>query len=532
MNYRSTTTNQKPTSSFTPIQTGFLQRKGTSCSQRSIDSGESNCTQQKNSLQRKLTIGASNDPLEQEADRIADQVLAAPANTTISTTLPRIQRFTEQATNQAEVAPASVDRVLSSSGSPLEPGLQQDMSQRFGHDFSRVRVHTGVEADRSAQDVNANAYTVGHNIVFGAGLFTPETNNGRRLLAHELTHVVQQSGSDRTSIGVGNDKRDQSSIASDRESEQISLEHLPFKSGQIRALPTQLVQRQTPVNSQNSVSGPKATATPSDWKDKVSKATTSTDRVALIQSVVSPVKVLDKTVEAAKDAAVNPLHCIKWDDANPTVSYDDGLNTKTGRSANAGYTKEVTSGPSTARKTDFYIVLGSKVLDDKDLTKITLTLNHEFDHVRKTRSGSTLTGDESEIETWTTTFVREFHRLYSIRDRSDGITSYIDPRYESFTTLGGYYARSTDTTVKANTVKKIADYYNTTIKPHAVHDKVFRYWIHRGINALGIAALCGDVNDKLGKIVDPTKPVKDYWEMPTAIVKAATFTGPPVVTVP
>lgn len=404
-------------------------------------------------------------------------------------------------------------------------------------------------------------------MVFGAGLFTPGTNNGRRLLAHELTHVVQQSGSDRISIGVGNGKCDRSSIASDRESGQISLEHLPFKSGQIRALPTQLVQRQTPgvdfsddpldprgfddkastirvkpgsvqttllrsPNSQNSVRGPKATATPVDWKDKVSKATTSADRAALIQSVVSPVKVVNKTVAAAKDTEVDPNHCIKWDDANPTVSYDDGLNAKKGRAYSGGYTKEVTSGPSTAKKTDFYIVLGPKVLDEKDLTQTTLILNHEFDHVRKSRSGSKLTGDKGEIETWTTTFVREFHRLYSIRERSDGITSYIDPHFETFTSLGGYYARSTDATVKADAVKKIADYYKATIKPHAVHDKVFRYWIHRGINKLGIAELCGDVNDKLGKIVDPTKDVKDYFEMPTDIVKAATFTGPPVVTVP
>ena len=158
-----------------------------------------------------------------------------------------------------------------------------------------------------------------------------------------------------------------------------------------------------------------------------------------------------------------------------------------------------------------------------------MILNHEFDHVRGTRGGSMLTGDESEIATWTTTFVREFHRSYSIRDRSDGVTSYIDPGYATFTQLGGYYARSADTAVKADAVKRIADYYTAVIKPHAVHDKVCRYWIHRGINALKIAGLCGDVNDKLGKLVDPTKDVKVYWELPTAVVKAAKFTGPPAV---
>jgi len=66
------------------------------------------------------------------------------------------------------------------------------MEQRFGYDFSRVRVHSGAAAEQSAQDVNANAYTVGHDVVFGAALFAPGTHAGQRLLAHELTHVVQQ----------------------------------------------------------------------------------------------------------------------------------------------------------------------------------------------------------------------------------------------------------------------------------------------------------------------------------------------------
>ena len=92
-----------------------------------------------------------------------------------------------------EAAPASVDQALASPGRPLEPALRQDMEQRFGYDFSAVRVHSGAAAEQSARDVNANAYTVGHNIVFGAGRFAPGTHEGRRLLAHELTHVVQQS---------------------------------------------------------------------------------------------------------------------------------------------------------------------------------------------------------------------------------------------------------------------------------------------------------------------------------------------------
>ena len=147
-------------------------------------------------LQRKLAIGASNDPLEQEADRVADQVMEDATHSAISGTPPRIQRFLGQLGGQMDEAPISVDQVLASPGRPMEPLLRQDMEQRFGRDFSRVRVHSDSAGEQSAQDVNANAYTVGHHIVFGAGRFASGTQEGRRLIAHELTHVTQQSGLD------------------------------------------------------------------------------------------------------------------------------------------------------------------------------------------------------------------------------------------------------------------------------------------------------------------------------------------------
>ena len=154
-------------------------------------------------LQRELVVGASNDPLELEADQVADHVTAAPAHAVVGGTPPRIQRFSGQPSGQVEAAPPSVDHVLASPGRPLEPALRQDMGQRFGHDFSRVRVHADAAAGRSAQDVGANAYTVGHDIVFGAGRFAPGTHVGRRLIAHELTHVVQQSGAEGTRAAPG-----------------------------------------------------------------------------------------------------------------------------------------------------------------------------------------------------------------------------------------------------------------------------------------------------------------------------------------
>ncbi len=153
-------------------------------------------------LQTGLTIGASNDPLEQEADRVADQVLAAPGSRAVGSAAPHIQRNAAHAGESAS-APASVDRVLAGSGKPLEPGLRLDMEQRFGHDFSRVEVHSGAQAEQSARDVSARAYTVGQHLVFGEGQFAPTTHAGRRLLAHELTHVVQQSGAEAGHPGPG-----------------------------------------------------------------------------------------------------------------------------------------------------------------------------------------------------------------------------------------------------------------------------------------------------------------------------------------
>ena len=89
-------------------------------------------------------------------------------------------------------APPIVHEVLRSPGQPLDQQTRAFMEPRFGHDFSKVRIHADDLASQSAQSVNALAYTVGNNIAFRSGLYAPSSSEGRRLLAHELTHVVQQ----------------------------------------------------------------------------------------------------------------------------------------------------------------------------------------------------------------------------------------------------------------------------------------------------------------------------------------------------
>jgi hypothetical protein len=84
------------------------------------------------------------------------------------------------------------DVVESGGGEPLRDDTRSLMESRFDHDFSDVRVHTDSRASESAKSVNAHAYTVGSNVVFRSGMFDPQSEPGQRLLAHELTHVVQQ----------------------------------------------------------------------------------------------------------------------------------------------------------------------------------------------------------------------------------------------------------------------------------------------------------------------------------------------------
>lgn len=94
----------------------------------------------------------------------------------------------------ASEVPLIVHDVLRSPGQPLDPATSAFMEPRFGHDFTGVRVHTNAQAAESARAVHARAYTVGNAVVFAADEFAPTTVPGQRLLAHELTHVVQQSG--------------------------------------------------------------------------------------------------------------------------------------------------------------------------------------------------------------------------------------------------------------------------------------------------------------------------------------------------
>ncbi|TVT74360.1 MAG: DUF4157 domain-containing protein, partial [Denitromonas halophila] len=108
-------------------------------------------------------------------------------------TTPRIQRRASAPAGTG-AAPPAVHRTLAAPGRPLDPSLRRVFEPRFGRDFGDVRIHTDAQAHASAQAVGARAYTVGRHVAFAGGQYAPGTLAGRQLLAHELTHVVQQRG--------------------------------------------------------------------------------------------------------------------------------------------------------------------------------------------------------------------------------------------------------------------------------------------------------------------------------------------------
>ena len=180
-------------------------------------------TDQAPKAQAKLDVSQPGDPYELEADRVADQVMRtadpyASGWTGISTGRPALQRkcaaceeedkkkeeedhlaehdekVQRKASGPGIGVPERAVAATRSAGEPLDRETRAFMEPRFGFDFSKVRIHSDADAAHAARSIKARAYTIGSDITFGVGQYSPRTQEGQRLLAHELTHVVQQRG--------------------------------------------------------------------------------------------------------------------------------------------------------------------------------------------------------------------------------------------------------------------------------------------------------------------------------------------------
>lgn len=160
--------------------------------------------------QTKLKVSTPGDPQEQEADKMADKVvqrasidshnldqrddqvgIATKKESGAGTTAAVPQGIVPKSTGHTH---APKDIVPKGTGSTLPPGTAAEMSGSFGYDFGKVRIHTGPEAQAAANQLKAQAFTFGGEIYFNSDKYNPGTREGKWLLAHELTHVVQQQG--------------------------------------------------------------------------------------------------------------------------------------------------------------------------------------------------------------------------------------------------------------------------------------------------------------------------------------------------
>ena len=252
-------------------------------------------------LQPKLEVNTPGDEFEQEADRVADQVMRMPEPglqraCSCGGKCPecseekrgglQVQTKREESQGPSEpTAPPIVHDVLASSGRPLDSAARAFMEPRFGFDFSQVRVHAGPAAAESARSVQARAYTVGNQVVFGEGQYAG--TEGRKLLAHELTHVIQQGG------GSGSGLR--RSVVSAPESEE------PMPAGEggrtVRG-------RAVPPPRRRAAAIPRPEVCPPPSEMVCPEATTSPG--AVVETLIFPVNEwrLDASMKARIDALV------------------------------------------------------------------------------------------------------------------------------------------------------------------------------------------------------------------------------------
>ncbi|MET0576357.1 MAG: DUF4157 domain-containing protein [Mesorhizobium sp.] len=183
------------------------------------EAGCSQAARLPSAIQRKAQIGPVDDPFEREADQVADAVTSdrtfgpiGPTGNAVQRKCAQCEEEEEQQTIQRKCAACEAEekiqrkpaeaaaRAVSRGGQPLSEGERAYFEPRFGRDLSAVRIHTGGQAADAATAINARAYTLGSDIAFASGEYAPSSPHGKRLIAHELTHVVQQRSNDNAPI--------------------------------------------------------------------------------------------------------------------------------------------------------------------------------------------------------------------------------------------------------------------------------------------------------------------------------------------
>ena len=425
-------------------------------------------------LQTKLAVDPPGDKYEREAESVAASFEAG------NQCLGDLSSHSSDASSGSAPVPPIVESALSTTGVGLDAFTRAKMEARFGHQFSDVRVHADTKAAQAARSVGALAYTVGPHVVFGAGQYSPSTKSGRKLLAHELAHVVQQG----------------------RARAAVQRQRVPY--------------------------GP-LSGEPPDWTTRVTAARTSAARAALIRTATG-MAVSDATSASVSDRRPTAAHLVEYSAASQRINYDNNLNSKVGSDRrrlddNAAYTLH--------HGGQHFVILGPLALHDRGsggaLTagshhQLLVYLNHEFDHIRQAIAGSAWQGNESELDAWTSSFVRDFHRTYRLY--ASGSSCFVRST-QQWTPLLDYYHRD-DVSVAARErcVRRLSTFFSSVVSGHAAHLAAFRFWVYRSMGRLIVPNLAERLNMELQLRLSANAPSRSMREFPCGTTRTLTYQPP------
>jgi hypothetical protein len=405
-------------------------------------------------------------------------------------------------------------------GAPLPETTREAMEEQFGEDFQDVRLHADDEASAAAAELGARAFTVGRDIYLAAGDVTRAVDD-RRLLAHELAHVVQQSGgaAARADRGAGSDAEAEAGRAAERVAAGVPVDVTltPAPAG-------------APARS------------PADWRTDVAAARRANDApamAALVNLALAPLKMKSTLAATSPGGAVTPADYRPL----PDLNFDLHLNSKTSKPLGAGaatrslspnYGYSFTDGGKT------YVVLGPKVLNEDSPIFTRMYAEHEMYHAAHHFGGAAASpaapapapgpapapapaakASDQELEAWTHDFLSYFHQLRSFRP--------------AWAPLIGYYETASEAAQKSALALLIAYHKAPPSPPIAAADlpdvqQAFEAWIRRRLGDPATAAkkLVKDLSSALGITASaPATPAAPAPAGPTPSPPAGSGEGRP-----
>jgi hypothetical protein len=320
-------------------------------------------------VQAKLAVSEPGDRHEREADRVADRVMRMPMPAQppddVSKRNPAIQRKCDSCGPEDErpvmrkaASPATNMRTATMAaspvpggGRPLDAAARGFFEPRFGQDFSGVRIHNDPASASFARDINARAFTIGQHVGFASGEYAPETASGRRLLAHELTHTVQQRSGNmqisRTGRGAG--RCAEGNSLSEERAGELAHQQIEMYYGLTHGFSTEVpIPRGTKDNMSGSCAGPDR---PLGYVDLWKQTANNAFQIGEIKPITRSDPVGDAQSEAqhyqrrarhsvGRLSGTTPCGTMQspgTDDNNFNTNYLNGTGSATGTSARAGF---------------------------------------------------------------------------------------------------------------------------------------------------------------------------------------------------